>query len=163
MIARSTLLLLLAFQLSVSALQAQDPIIGAFGVELGAAFDRKAVVSQETDKIHYDYYLIDPPAASYEFQHYAIYVTPFTNLVYTLTASGRYFTPGRCLKMAQSHVSELARKHGPPVENDISESGPARFAVGPRTIVVQCETSPGFTYLRITYTDAQLAQEARGS
>lgn len=162
MIARSTLLLLVAFHLTVSALQAQDAIVGAFGVELGATFDRNAVVSQETDNFHYDYYLIDPPEASYEFQHYAIYITPFSNLVYTLTAWGRYYRLDRCRKMAKSHVSKLTRIHGPPVENEIHNFGPARFAEGSRTIVVQCETSPGFTYLRITYTDAQLAQEARG-
>ena len=147
---------------SAYALFAQEPINGGFGIELGRKVERQYILSLETDDFHYDYYLVSPPEYMGEFQHYAVYVNQLDRTIYRIKASGRFATRAQCRDLAVQHVTRLTALHGSPVENDLHDSGRARFTDGTRVIVVVCLSGPRLTYLHITYTDSELAQRARG-
>ncbi len=151
----------LALFLALAAPLAAQEGAGDFGLRLGQAFDPSIVMSSETDRSHFQYFLVHPPRISERYQHYAVYVTPFSKTIYTLSAWGRFRGPFECREEGARVTQELSAIYGRAVEDDLADGGPARFAVGTQVIVVECRGVANFTDLRITYTDSELEAEAK--
>ncbi len=151
----------LALFLALAAPLAAQEGVGDFGLRLGQAYDPSIVLSSETDNFHFQYFLVNPPRISERYQHYVIYVTPFSKVIYTLSAWGRFRSPYDCLEEGARVTQDLTAKHGRAVEDDLAGGGPARFAVGTQVIVIECTGVANFTDLRISYTDSVLEAEAK--
>jgi len=140
---------------------AASAIEGAYGVKLGEKFDTKIAIgrSKLTDRTpSYKFSPIDPYDKC---DSYYVYITPKTNIIYSIVAQGEMENEATC-KHEQNVLTELlTKKYGPTekMESFTISQEVESITQGDKAIYIDCK-GPDNATLRVAYTDHKLGRQA---
>ena len=157
----SKIFILFLFLVFNSNVLSQEKIIGAFGIELGQVFNPSSAIGEASLTDGTPLYQFNPEKKFRSFSDYYVLITPQSNKVHTIWATGNFENDPTCKKEQELVMAIIQKKYGE-AEKDglISNMYDVKQVVqGKKRIITKCT---GFTdvSLDIRYKDMELNEIA---